>query len=245
MLCRHASAGIVGSIPWVAMTWFTTWLQVGGRAVAAPHLLQPHVGCHAMPCHQHLVAPVPCRILPHYFMAAMPSLMPCHVKLRGKHVKAWHAVASRNTPCHAHAMAMQQAAKQPFMPPFMQLLGFSDLYAASLVATFSIGCALGGLLGEGWFMGSSLVCMHMQGEFQQHVKTLSWLRRWPAHAMLAAIVASHFSSHAAWCLPAGGTLGDRLGRRLPNSPHGRVLVNQFSVLIGMPMSFVLLKGGGP
>lgn len=41
---------------------------------------------------------------------------------------------------------------------------------------------------------------------------------------------------------AGGTLGDRLGRRLPNSPHGRVLVNQFSVLIGMPLSFVLLKG---
>ncbi|PRW33724.1 MFS general substrate transporter [Chlorella sorokiniana] len=69
---------------------------------------------------------------------------------------------------------------------WLQLLGFSDLYAASLMATFSIGCALGGLL--------------------------------------------------------GGTLGDRLGRRLPNSPHGRVLVNQFSVLIGMPMSFLLLKG---
>ncbi|KAI7836114.1 hypothetical protein COHA_009993 [Chlorella ohadii] len=69
---------------------------------------------------------------------------------------------------------------------WLQLLGFSDLYAATLMATFSIGCALGGLL--------------------------------------------------------GGTLGDRLGRRLPNSPHGRVLVNQFSVLIGMPMSFVLLKG---
>ena len=62
-------------------------------------------------------------------------------------------------------------------------------------------------------------------------------------AMLPAAAVSCFSSHAARWLPAGGTLGDRLGRRLPNSPHGRVLVNQFSVLIGMPMSFVLLKGG--
>ena len=48
--------------------------------------------------------------------------------------------------------------------------------------------------------------------------------------------------HASELLPAGGTLGDRLGRRLPNSPQGRVLVNQLSVLIGMPMSFLVLKG---
>ena len=33
------------------------------------------------------------------------------------------------------------------LPYTLQLLGFSDLYAASLMATFSIGCALGGLLG--------------------------------------------------------------------------------------------------
>ena len=47
------------------------------------------------------------------------------------------------------------------------------------------------------------------------------------------------------CLPcpaAGGTLGDYFGRRLPNSPNGRILTNQFSVLIGLPASFVVLKG---
>jgi hypothetical protein len=41
---------------------------------------------------------------------------------------------------------------------------------------------------------------------------------------------------------AGGTLGDRLARRFPNSPNGRILTNQASVLIGLPLSFLLLKG---
>ncbi|KAL4436794.1 hypothetical protein ABPG75_003933 [Micractinium tetrahymenae] len=69
---------------------------------------------------------------------------------------------------------------------WLQLLGFSDLQAAGLMATFSFGCALGGLL--------------------------------------------------------GGTLGDRLVRRLPSSPNGRILTNQLSVLLGLPLSFLLLKG---
>lgn len=69
---------------------------------------------------------------------------------------------------------------------WLQLLGFANLQAAGLMATFSFGCALGGLL--------------------------------------------------------GGTLGDRLVRRLPSSPNGRILTNQLSVLIGLPLSFLLLKG---
>ncbi|EFN58437.1 hypothetical protein CHLNCDRAFT_140406 [Chlorella variabilis] len=69
---------------------------------------------------------------------------------------------------------------------FFQLLGFTDLQSASLMATFSCGCALGGLL--------------------------------------------------------GGTLGDRMARKLPNSPNGRILTNQLSVLIGLPLSCLVLKG---
>lgn len=73
-----------------------------------------------------------------------------------------------------HAMLMPclytKRLSQPFVPPSMQLLGFSDLYAASLMATFSIGCALGGLLGESWFdvCAAATGCMHMQGKFAQH-----------------------------------------------------------------------------
>jgi MFS family permease len=72
---------------------------------------------------------------------------------------------------------------------FFQLRGYTDLQAAALMAAFSFGCALGGLL--------------------------------------------------------GGTLGDRLARRFPNSPNGRILTNQASVLIGLPLSFLLLKGLPP
>ena len=41
---------------------------------------------------------------------------------------------------------------------------------------------------------------------------------------------------------AGGTLGDKMARKLPNNPNGRILTNQLSVLIGLPLSFLLLKG---
>ena len=41
---------------------------------------------------------------------------------------------------------------------------------------------------------------------------------------------------------AGGTLGDKMARQLPNTPNGRILTNQLSVLIGLPLSFLLLKG---
>lgn len=33
-----------------------------------------------------------------------------------------------------------------------------------------------------------------------------------------------------------------MARKLPNSPNGRILTNQLSVLIGLPLSFLLLKG---
>ena len=44
---------------------------------------------------------------------------------------------------------------------------------------------------------------------------------------------------------AGGTLGDKMARKLPNNPNGRILTNQLSVLIGLPLSFLLLKGKPP
>jgi hypothetical protein len=33
-----------------------------------------------------------------------------------------------------------------------------------------------------------------------------------------------------------------MARKLPNNPNGRILTNQLSVLIGLPLSFLLLKG---
>lgn len=36
-----------------------------------------------------------------------------------------------------------------------------------------------------------------------------------------------------------------MARKLPNSPNGRILTNQLSVLIGLPLSCLVLKGAPP
>lgn len=75
-------AGIVGSIPWVAMTWFTTWLQVG--PVCQPCVSRP---CHAM-LYQMLAVlcshAMPCHIVPFLAMSSghakppiYPLTLPC------------------------------------------------------------------------------------------------------------------------------------------------------------------------
>jgi len=66
---------------------------------------------------------------------------------------------------------------------WLQLQGFTDLEASSLMALFTFGCAIGSLF--------------------------------------------------------GGMLGDVAARRSPS--HGRILVAQFSVFSGLPLSFLLLK----
>lgn len=55
--------------------------------------------------------------------------------------------------CGGHSAAVAAAA-EPSLPLYsllasfrLQLRGFSDFHASSLMATFSFGCALGGLLG--------------------------------------------------------------------------------------------------
>jgi hypothetical protein len=40
----------------------------------------------------------------------------------------------------------------------------------------------------------------------------------------------------------GGAIGDLAARRFPN--HGRIAVTQFSVAIGIPLSFLILRVGG-
>ena len=72
-----------------------------------------------------------------------------------------------------------------FFTLYFQLLGMSSAAASGLVATFTGGIALGGLLG-GW-------------------------------------------------------IGDAAAARWPG--HGRIAVTQFSVLIGIPFSILLLKVG--
>jgi hypothetical protein len=39
----------------------------------------------------------------------------------------------------------------------------------------------------------------------------------------------------------GGAIGDLAARRFPN--HGRIAVTQFSVAIGVPLSFLILRVG--
>jgi MFS family permease len=65
---------------------------------------------------------------------------------------------------------------------YFQLLGFTDLEASSLMAVFTLGCAVGGL--------------------------------------------------------AGGWLGDRVSRRVA---RGRIWVNQLSVFLGLPLTFILFQ----
>lgn len=98
-LVPSSPPGIVGSIPWVALTWLTTWLQVSARC-----------SCCVRVC-----------------AAGAPA---AGMAARG---------GSQRSTC---------AAGPLFCPPPSQLVGFADFSAAALVATFSLGCALGGLLGE-------------------------------------------------------------------------------------------------
>jgi len=65
-----------------------------------------------------------------------------------------------------------------------------------------------------------------------------WVTTWPASQSHSTVLPV-----CPRTAPVGGTLGDRMARNLPNSPNGRILTNQLSVLIGLPLSFVLLKGG--
>ena len=87
------AAGIVGSMPWVSLTWLTTWLQARGALLLL-------------------------------LLNTLPPL-----------------------PGDSNQQPLYEAILLVPYPLPPQLLGFSDLNAASLMATFSFGCALGGLLG--------------------------------------------------------------------------------------------------
>lgn len=96
-----------------------------------------------------------------------------------------------------------------FLTLWLQLVGFHDSQASSLVALFTLGCAAGSLLG-----GHLGVCV------------------WQLRCMLCAELR----------LPQyhTTTTGDRMSQAHPNS--GRILTNQLSVLLGLPVSVLLLKG---
>ncbi len=51
---------------------------------------------------------------------------------------------------------------------------------------------------------------------------------------------THTCSHAHTLLCTHACAGDRVALRYPN--HGRIAVTQFSVLVGVPLSWLLIKG---
>lgn len=84
---------------------------------------------------------------------------------------AHDAACSPKLPLGSHACAgivgSMPWVSLTWLTTWLQLLGFSDLNAASLMATFGFGCALGGLLG-GWVGGAVRGWRGMQAAGAQH-----------------------------------------------------------------------------
>lgn len=160
------------------------------------------------------------------------------------------------TSVHTHTHMCNHLCKQmpwmslSFLTLWLQLIGFHDAQASSLVALFTLGCAGGSLVGG--YLGA-------QGCFaftQPHVCMLPTLfttmcihnnhvhPQQPSPAI--SYTPSQQPSTSSQQQPPHNNIstlhqpGDRMSQSHPNS--GRILTNQLSVLLGLPVSVVLLKG---
>lgn len=134
---------------------------------------------------------------------------------------------------------------------YFQLLGFSDLQASVLLAAFLAANAVGAAL-------ELSVRQWLPIGLRRHVllpllvllacaRTNSWWPIWLAQQPWACPACLHAlpltACHCLYLILTGGLLGGFLGdwaaQRWPD--HGRIVVCQISVVVGVPLSFLLFK----
>ncbi len=144
-----------------------------------------------------------------------------------------HTHPAPSSPHTTHKMPWMSLS---FLTLWLQMVGFADSQASFLVALFTLGCAAGSLLGgylgmvgvHGWH---TTMCAHMCMMYHVHVHEV------PRVVHTYTPTCRHRTHHHMYTPHTPP--GDRFSRV---HPCGRIFVNQLSVLLGLPMCMVLLKG---
>lgn len=144
-----------------------------------------------------------------------------------------------------------------FFTLWLQLNGFSNATSSLLVATFGAGVALVRDTAQPKCMcvpppkvTVTLCRQQMRSETQQACSPVALHCLYPqllTHTW--ALCAYAVLSCTCWCVVlaaaaqgalVGGSIGDRMARRMPN--NGRIFTAQISVFCGIPLTWLILKG---